>query len=332
MNKKISPTLMGAFVVGALALLVIAIIALGSGRLFRKTYEFVLFFQGSVNGLNVGAPVKYKGVEIGSVADILLQLEKVEPGRIPVIIELDAKKLAGRGFRGNLLVDPDELQRAIDHGLRAQLQMESLLTGVLYVAVDLYPDTPAQFVLPRGSKYQEIPTVPTELEQAQDEVRIVLAKLAKTDFNAAVVAMTHAFEGMDRLTNSSALNNSLKSLEQTMPKVDEAVVNVRRLAATLDKNANDLSSDLQQTLAAARETMGAIETAAKQADIVLKEGEGTLASARAVIDPESPTFYEVTKSLREISGAARAVRILADYLERNPSALIFGKPKLNERE
>ena len=140
MNKKISPTLMGAFVVGALALLVIAIIALGSGRLFRKTYEFVLFFQGSVNGLNVGAPVKYKGVEIGSVADILLQLEKVEPGRIPVIIELDAKKLAGRGFRGNLLVDPDELQRAIDQGLRGQLQMESLLTGVLYVAVDLYPD------------------------------------------------------------------------------------------------------------------------------------------------------------------------------------------------
>ena len=125
MNKKISPTLMGAFVVGALALLVIAIIALGSARLFRKTYEFVLFFQGSVNGLNVGAPVKYKGVEIGSVTDILLQLEKVEPGRIPVIIELDAKKLAGRGFRGSLLVDPDELQRAIDQGLRGQLQMES---------------------------------------------------------------------------------------------------------------------------------------------------------------------------------------------------------------
>ena len=80
MNKKISPTLMGAFVVGALALLVIAIIALGSGRLFRKTYEFVLFFQGSVNGLNVGAPVKYKGVEIGSVTDILLQLEKTATG------------------------------------------------------------------------------------------------------------------------------------------------------------------------------------------------------------------------------------------------------------
>ena len=332
MNKQISPTLMGAFVVGALALLVIAIIALGSGRLFRKTYEFVLFFQGSVNGLNVGAPVKFKGVEIGTVTDILLQVEKLEPGRIPVIIELDAKKLAGRGFRGNLLVDPDELQRALDQGLRGQLQMESFLTGVLYVALDLYPDTPAQFVLPRGSRYQEIPTVPTELEQAQDELRKAFTKLAKIDFDAAIVAMTHAFEGIDRLTKSPALNNSLKSLEQTMPKVDEAVVNIRRLAANLDKNANDLSSDLQHTSAAARQTIAEIETAAKQVGITMKEGEGALASARAVIDPESPTFYELTKSLREISGAARALRILADYLERNPTALIFGKPKVNNGE
>ena len=332
MNKQISPTLMGAFVVGALALLVIAVIALGSGRLFRKTYEFVLYFKGSVNGLNVGAPVKFKGVEIGTVTDILLQVEKLEPGRIPVIIELDAKKLAGRGFRGSLLVDPDELQRALDQGLRGQLQMESFLTGVLYVALDLYPDTPAQFVLPRGSRYQEIPTVPTELEQAQDELRKAFTKLAKIDFDAAIVAMTHAFEGIDRLAKSPALNNSLKSLEQTMPKVDEAVVNIRRLAANLDKNANDLSSDLQHTSAAARQTIAEIETAAKQVGITMKEGEGALASARAVIDPESPTFYELTKSLREVSGAARALRILADYLERNPTALIFGKPKVNNGE
>jgi paraquat-inducible protein B len=75
-----------------------------------------------------------------------------------------------------------------------------------------------------------------------------------------------------------------------------------------------------------------IETAAERVAITMKEAEGTLASARAVIDPESPTFYELTKSLHEISGAARAVRILADYLERNPRALIFGKAKVNNGE
>ena len=164
------------------------------------------------------------------------------------------------------------------------------------------------------------------------EVRDVFTKLAKVDFNAVALAMTHAFEGIDQLSKSPALKASLRSLEQTMPKVDEAVLNIRRPAATLDKNANDLSSDLQQTSAVARQTMVEIETAAKQTGITLKEGEGTLASARAIIDPESPTFYEVRKSLREISGAARALRILADYLERNPRALIFGKPKVNNGE
>src|SRR4029453_18820826 len=94
MNKKISPTLIGAFVVGAASLLVVAVIALGSGRLFRQTREFVLYFANSVNGLRVGAPVKFKGVEIGSVKDIRLQLEaSQEVNKIPVIIEMVLEKL-----------------------------------------------------------------------------------------------------------------------------------------------------------------------------------------------------------------------------------------------
>src|SRR5262249_62254129 len=101
MNKKISPTLIGAFVVGALALLVVAIIAFGSGQLFRKTREFVLYFEGSVNGLHIGAPVKFKGVEIGSVKNILLQLNKdMAVNEIPVIIEIDLKKLTSMGAFG----------------------------------------------------------------------------------------------------------------------------------------------------------------------------------------------------------------------------------------
>lgn len=330
MKKKISPTLIGAFVVGAVALLVVTLVALGSGNLFRKTHEFVLYFQGSVNGLKIGAPVKYKGVEIGSVTDILLQLEEVEVDRIPVIVELDARKIAGRGFTGNLLVDPSELQTAIDRGLRGQLQMESFVTGVLYVALDLYPNNPARFVQLQGSRYREIPTVPTELEQVQDEVREAFTKLAKIDFNAVTLAMTRAFEGVDRLTNSPALNASLRSLEHVMPKFDEAVVNIQRLALTLDKNASDLSTDFQQTSAATRTALAQIEIAVKQAGITMKEAEGTMISARAAIDPDSLVAYELTKSLREISGAARSLRLLAGYLERNPRALIFGKPETSK--
>ena len=326
MKTRISPTLIGVFVIGAVAVLVVAVVGLGSGTWFRKTYEFVLHFQGSVNGLNVGAPVKYKGVEIGSVTDILLQLEQVEVDRIPVIIELDAKKISARGVS----LEPGQFRSIIDRGLRGQLRMESFVTGVLYVALDQFPGSPPNFVQPPDSRYQEIPTVPTELEEVQDQVRNVFAKLAKLDLNAVLTAAIHAFEGMDRLTNSPALNASLRSLEQTMPKFDQAVVNIRQLAVTLDKNASDLSTDLQQTSAATRTALAEIETAVKQAGITMKEAEATMITARAAIDPDSPFAYELTRSLREISGAARSLRLLAGYLERNPRALVFGKPETSK--
>ena len=109
---------------------------------------------------------------------------------------------------------------------------ESFVTCVLYVALDQYPGTPAE-LSSRNSRYREIPTVPTEWERVQDQVSEVFTKLAKIDFDAD---MTRAFEGVDRLTNSPALNASLRSLEQAMPRFDEAIVNIRRLAVTLDKN------------------------------------------------------------------------------------------------
>ena len=114
----------------------------------------MLFFQGSVNGLNVGAPVKYKGVEIGSSRISCCNWKKSNwAGFLSSLNSMQRSLQEERITRCNYLVDPDELQRTIDQGLRGQLQMESFLTGVLYVAVDLYPDTPAQFVLPRGSRH-----------------------------------------------------------------------------------------------------------------------------------------------------------------------------------
>ena len=185
MSKKANPTLIGAFVVGAIVLVIGAVTILGSGRLFRKTYEFVLYFEGSVSGLREGAPVKYKGVEIGSITKILLQLDEgAEVNRIPVIIKLDADKISGRGVGGSL-ADPAGLKAAIDRGLRGQLQTESIVTGVLFVALDLFPDSPAKFVQPPGSRYPEIPTIPTTLQKAQDILGQLLTKLDDVDFKVA---------------------------------------------------------------------------------------------------------------------------------------------------
>ena len=331
MNKKISPTLIGGFVLGAVILLVIAVIAFGSGRLFRKTKEFVVYFDRDVNGLNIGAPVKFKGVEVGSVKNILLQLDQsLEVPSIPVLFEIDLKKITSRGGTLTLLEDPAALKVAIDRGLRAQLRTESFVTGVLYIGIDLFPGTPVKFVQGAGSKYPEIPAVPTTLERVQVTAGEILAKLSEVDFKGMMDSVSRAVDGVDQLVNSPALNSALQRLDQTMPKVDQAIAEIRKMTGNLDGNIATLSANLEQTSDTAR---GAMEQAAltmKQTDAALKEAEAAMINIRGISDPDSVTFYELGRSLREVSAAARSLRLLSDSVQRNPRSLIFGKPEVQE--
>ena len=179
MNQRVSPALIGAFVLGAVLLAVTAVALIGSGRYFRRTYPFVLYFPGSVNGLRVGAPVKFRGVEVGSVEDIRIRLESDQGvPRIPVLVALDPEKITSLGASETILNSPAEYQSAIDDGLRGQLQTESLLTGLLFVALDFFPGNPATFVQqPRTRKFQyrEIPTEPSSTEKARMAVTEVSA-------------------------------------------------------------------------------------------------------------------------------------------------------------
>ncbi len=334
MNKKISPTLIGGFVVGAVALLLIAVIAFGSGRLFRQTKEFVLYFDGTVNGLHVGAPVKFKGVEIGSVKDILLQLNGDSGvNRIPVIIEIDLKKLTARGASGVIVEKEEAFQKAVvEQSLRAQLRTESMVTGVLYVSFDFFPGAPLTFVQKANTehKYQEIPTTPTDLQQIQDAATRIVAKFEDVDFKAIITSLTKTVEGVDRLVNSADLKSALRGLDQTMPKVDRAISDISKLTTDLDGNIGRLSTDLAQTSEAARRAMEQATVAMKQTDATLLAAEGVMTNINGVMDQDSPTIYEFRKSLREVSAAARTLRLLSGYIERNPRALIFGKPENTE--
>jgi phospholipid/cholesterol/gamma-HCH transport system substrate-binding protein len=332
-SKKANPTLIGAFVVGAIVLVVGAVTIIGSGRLFRKTYEFVLYFEGSVSGLREGAPVKYKGVEIGSITNILLQLdEAAEANRIPVIIKLDADKVSGREVGGSL-TDPAGLKAAIDRGLRGQLQTESIVTGVLFVALDLVPDSPAKFVQPPGSRYQEIPTITTTLQKAQDILGQLLTKLDDVDFKALLTSsadalktlddlvknkdLQEAFAGVNRLVNKPELHAAIGSLDQTVVKISQAADGVQKVAGSLDRSVATLSVDLKETLTGVRDAVKQIQV--------------TVANVDGFVDPNSPTSYELTKALKELSGAARSLRLMADFLERNPRALLFGRPESEKK-
>jgi paraquat-inducible protein B len=333
-SRKISPAMIGAFVLGALALIVIAILVFGSGRLFRQTREFVLYFDNSVNGLRVGAPVKFKGVEIGSVKDIRLQLEKgKEVDKIPVIIQIDLEKLTSRGAPSLVAVDRQAFDKAIvERGLRGQLEMESLVTGLLYVALDFFPGTAVNLVQQANAdnKYPEIPTLPTAFEQAKDAVTRIMDKLEEIDFKELIATLQATVTGLNRTLNSPDLESALRSLARVMPKVDEAVVSIRNLAVTLDDKGKILVDDLQLTSADVRVALKEAGDALKQTAETMKRAEAAVANIETLSDLDSPVNYELGKSLREVSAAARSLRSLTDYLERNPRAPIFGKP--NSRE
>ena len=334
MNKKISPAMIGAFVIGAVALIVIAILVFGSGRLFRQTREFVLYFDNSVNGLRVGAPVKFKGVEIGSVKDIRLQLEKgAEVNKIPVIIEIDLEKLTSRGARDVVAVDREALRKEIvDRGLRGQLEMESLVTGLLYVAIDFFPGTPINLVQRTDGdyKYPEVPTLPTSLEQAKGAVERILNKLEEIDFKELGANLQATIKGVNRTVNSPEVESALRSLARVMPKVDEAVVNIRNLAGTTEDKVKILADDLQHTSADARLALKQAGDALKQTEETMKRAEAAVANIETLSDLDSPVNYELVKGLRDVSTAARSLRSLTDYLERNPNAVIFGKTNSKE--
>ena len=335
MSQKISPTLIGAFVVGALALLILAVIAFGSGQLFRKTQEFVLYFGGSVNGLRIGAPVKFMGVEVGSVKDIRLEMQGASGVHmIPVIIEIDRKKVIRRGVARKEAMDPNTISEFVKQGMRGQLLTESFVTGVLYVGFEWFPETPPRFVQqPSGHfQYEEIPTVPTGLEEAQDAIVRVVKKLDEIDFKALAGSLTKTSDRFGELASSPALKSILKSLDDDMPELRGAILDVRKLAATANTSVTNVSADLHNVSGDFHQTLTAAQSAIEQIAATMKEAQTTIVSVRGTVDPNSPTVYELTKSLREVAGAASSIRMLADSLDSNPQGIILGKPETQERK
>jgi len=321
MGKKTNPAVVGAFVLGAIALAVLAGILLGSGRLFQKRYEYVLFFQGNVNGLRVGAPVKFKGVEIGSVTQILLNLktpqgqaQAVGSGiRIPVIIELERSRLLSTGARQADFYDPQVMESLVASGLRAELSMESFVTGVLYVDLDFHPGTPVTLVLPPGTNtpYREIPTVPTPFQQAQSAATVLMAQLEEVDFQKLSETIRRTLESISQLAASPQLKAAVDNLGKTEQSLNQAAVGIRQTALKLDKEIGPLASSLRASSQAASAALNQMRT--------------TLAAMQDSFGEDSPLVYQTGKTMQDLDDAARSAKQLAEFLQRNPSALVRGR-------
>ncbi|HZR84694.1 MAG TPA: MlaD family protein [Candidatus Binatia bacterium] len=310
MSRKASPVLIGGFVVGAIALAIAGIVIFGSGRFFQTSYPFVAFFEGSVNGLSVGAPVKFKGVDLGAVTHIFIRISPEERNaRIPVYFALDKEKLDKAGVREEL-ASPEAMERGVAAGLRAQLRSESLVTGILYVELDYYPGTPET----RAGAWDgtpEVPTLPTQVEQLQAAVKAIIDRLDEINFKGLIDELTNAASGISQFTTSPELKRSIQSL-------DETLASIRDLSKSVEKSIAPLTANLQKT--------------AVQVEAVAREFEQTLGTTRSLIAPEAPLAVDLRRALDEVRDAARSVHALADELDRNPNSIVFGRAVKGEQQ
>lgn len=352
MSKQSKPLLIGAFVVGAITLLVGATLLFGGTELFAPKNRFVTYFEGSVKGLRVGANVNFRGVRIGYVTDIRLQAE-VDSLKtlIPVTIEvvpsafqlLEDDKL----IDGQALAELFRLEELIKAGLRAQLNVESYVTGQLLIELDFIPDQPA--VMRRlHPPYPEIPTVPNDFDKAVGNVQRMLTVIKeKVDIDAVLSNTQGILDGLNKLINSPDIKTTLAGINTLVNdpatqnlaatvgasarEIEASSKAIRTFANNADQQWNPLVGRIDKTLVEIVSTLRLsneqISATAKRLEKTLKNSDNTLQTIANSYGEDSTFIYRVNESLVEFEGATRSLRLLLEYLEQHPEALLRGKPE-----
>ncbi len=319
MSKRANPRLVGAFVIVAVLLAVLGVTAFGSGRLFRDTETFVLYFGQSLDGLSSGAPVKFRGVQIGQVKSVLFSLseDQTRPWDelvLPVLIEIDQERIRRRGAVAADFGSPEFVNSAIADGLRGSLQLESFVTGRRYIQLDVYPGTPAVLHGFPDEPYRELPTiVPAGLEELEATANTLLRSIAQIDYGGLVDSLHGLISDMRSV--AVRMSTATAALPAALEKFGGAMDTYTSLAESIDTALVPLRADLVRSLS--------------EATVALSEARGAFENVKALLEPGSPITARLESALAEMAESARALRILAEFLEQNPSALVRGK---QERE
>jgi paraquat-inducible protein B len=329
MSKQANKTVIGIFVVVAIALVVLAVLILGSGKFFKQTLKAVCYFEGSVGGLNIGAPVVFRGVRIGSVTDVILTVDSSKlMFTIPVYIEIEPDKFSVIGVRPKEL--GQNLKTFIDRGLRASLETQSIVTGQMQVGLDLKPDKPAKFAeFKYDQKTPEIPTMPTPMQE-------LTKKIEKIPIDEIFEKLNSTIGSINKLVSSPEIVKAIES-------VSVAVGDVRKLVQNVDNRVGPLASSIEGTVndygklarnADSRidtlslglgDTIKEIQKAVSGIEKTLGEVQSTLAEAKRTLSEDSTLSYEITETLEEVQKGARSIRLLADDLKKRPESVLWGK-------
>ncbi|MEK6662910.1 MAG: MlaD family protein [Pseudomonadota bacterium] len=334
MSKQANPTLIGAFVLGAIALAVITTLLLAGGSWFGERQQHVLYFEGAAQGLQVGAPVVFLGVKVGTVKQIQLgHDEKNRRFLVPVIIEIEPNVVRTRGVESVDLRDRATVRKLVERGLRGRLRMQSLLTGQLYVDLDFHPGKPPHYAaLDPG--LSEIPTIRTTVE----ELTTKLEGFAMDKFMADVASISSA---INKLMSDPATQELPKRLNATLRQLESLATRLDAQSKPIFKEVSQDLVEMRKAMEGAQVAMAKVEKAADKVNSLaspdskmvsnMTQASDELAKAATSLHKltaqNSPTVQNMNAALKEISRAADALRILAEMLEQQPDAIYRGKNK-----
>ena len=316
MSDKPHTVAIGAFIIGAsLIALATLLFLLGSG--FGRTETVVMAFDGSVKGLNVGAPLALRGVKVGEVTDIEVVLDS-ENANVIMMVEanFDADKIRREGIS-----DADLAEELISRGLRAQLNLQSLLTGLLYVELDFFPASPLNLAK-IDSPYLQLPTIPTNLQR-------IISKLEDIDIGKLSADLESISNGVQSLVSSEDFQALPANLTTTLDSVREVSTRLSEQLATTGPKLDSVLDETAVTVNTANDQLPRIATLVEGNLKVLNEAitafETGMKNVDGLVSPDSATVYQLNTALQEMTRAGRSLQSLANTLEQQPESVIRGK-------
>ena len=321
MKTKLNPALVGMFVLGAFGLIVLALLSFRSAHFFGKPGRFVAYFNESVQGLDVGGAVKLRGVRAGRVVAIRVHYDsKARQSQVAVVGELDQNVIIDRAGQQIKITDRATLQRLIEEGLRAKIDLVGI-TGLQFVELDFLD--PQQFPAPRPeneAEYPVVPTVPSGMSELIANLSKIVNNLAKVDF----AELSHELKSLLATANQQVGGLDLKKM---VAKVTAAAESIEALAVSAEAkaafaNLNKTTTDVQG-LVAKLDTQ--VEPVRAELVQTLHSFHDAAESVRKLLGPQSGLGEEAVRTLRQVTETAESLQQLADFLERNPNALIRGK-------
>lgn len=342
--RKVNSKLVGAFVLGAMALFMAAIIVFGKGHFFRPTLPVVMYFTGSVKGLQAGSAITFRGVTVGQVNDIELQYD-AKNGQIylPAFAEIYGDVLsmigASQADGGSVFGHGKLLKKFIERGMRAQLSLPNFVTNQVNVTLDFFPDQPATLVKAIPDHTIEIPTVPSPIQEVSATLENVFKRISELPLDQLVSDTRSLMQGADKLVNDPQLSEIIANANQTMADVKQAMRSVDAKLGPILNNADKMSGTAQATLveakqrlAEAKETMQRLDGTLSAAQTTIKRTDVLAESTSGLLAPGSPLTYELINTLKEVAITARSARALMQTLEHDPNAILVGRPASQKGE